>query len=121
VEYCYGEKMQSLEDNDKLMLEENSQGQPVVDCCWVYKLKNDPKKEDKKLYKARLVAKEYTQEKSVVLSPVAKLSTIQLICALVAILGLMLHQMNVVTAFFYGALKKTIYIRQPQGFAKNGK
>jgi hypothetical protein len=87
----------------------------------VYKLKDDPEEKDKKLHKARLVAKKYTHKKCVdyneVFSPVAKLSTIWLICA---IFGLVLDQMDVVTAILYEALKKVIYMRQPQGFAKKG-
>jgi hypothetical protein len=71
-------------------------------------LKDYPKEKDKKLHKARLVAKRYTQEKCVdyneVFSSVAKLSTIWLICALVAIFGLILDQMDVVTTFLYKAL-----------------
>jgi hypothetical protein len=107
------------------MLKEDSQGQPIVDCCWMYKLKDNPKEKDKKLYKARLVAKRYTQEKGVdyneIFSLVAKLSTIRLICALIAIFSLVLDQMDVITVFFYGALVETIYMRQLQGFAKKGK
>jgi hypothetical protein len=118
-------KMQLLEDNGTWMLQDDSQSQPIIDCCWVYKLKDDLKKEDKNLYKARLVANRYTQEKGVgyneMFSLVAKLSTFRLICALVAIFGLVLDQMDVVTAFFYGALEEIIYMRQPQDFAKKGK
>jgi hypothetical protein len=40
--------------------------------------------------------------------PVAKLSIIRLICALVAIFGLVLDQIDVVIAFLYGALEETI-------------
>jgi hypothetical protein len=46
-----------------------------------------------------------------VFSSIAKISTIWLICALVAIFGLVLDQMDVVTIFFYEALEEIIYIR----------
>jgi hypothetical protein len=107
------------------MLEEDSQGQPVVHCCRVYKLQDDPKEKYKKLYKARLVAKGYTQENGVdyneVFSSAAKLSIIRLICALGAIFGLVLDQMDIVTIFLYGAFDETIYVKPPQVFAKKSK
>jgi hypothetical protein len=118
-------EMQSLEDNDTWVLKEDFQDQLFVDYRWMYKQKNDFEEEDKKLYKARLVAKGYTQNKDVdykeVFSLVAKLSTIRLVCALVAIFGLVLNQVDIVTVSFYGALNETIYMRHPQGFAKKGK
>jgi hypothetical protein len=94
-----------------------------VDYKWVYKLKNDPKEEEKNLHKARLVAKGLTQEKGVdyneVFSLVAKLATIRLIYALVAIFGVVMDQIDVVTAFLYGSLEEVIYMRQPMpGFCK---
>src|SRR5450759_4137764 len=77
-----------------------------------------------KIFKARFVAKGYTQEKCVdyneVYSPVAKYATIRLLCVLIALFGLILDQMDVVTAFLYGALNETIYMRQPLGFVKKG-
>jgi hypothetical protein len=36
------------------------QGHSIVDCKWVYKLKDDLEEEKKKFYKARLVAKGFT-------------------------------------------------------------
>ena len=55
-----------------------------------------------------------------VFAPVAKYSSIRLICAMVAMYGLLLDQMDVVTAFLYGSLDETIYMRQPLGFEKKG-
>ena len=96
----------------------------MVDSKWVYTLKDNPNNESKKIFKARMVAKGFTQQKGVdyneVFSPVAKYSTIRLLCALVAIFGLVLDQMDVVTAFLYGLLDEVIYMRQPMGFMKKG-
>jgi hypothetical protein len=117
-------EMQLLEDNKTWKLVKPPEGHPIVDCKWVYKFKDDQKEEEKKLYKDRLVAKGFTQEKSMdynkVFSPIAKLATIRLIYALVAIFGLVMNQMDVVTAFFYGSLEEVIYMRQPIGFARKG-
>ena len=70
------------------------------------------------------MAKGFTQEKGVdyneVYSPVAKYATIRLLCVLVAIFGLVLDQMDVVTAFLYGALEEEIFMKQPMGYVKKG-
>jgi hypothetical protein len=95
-----------------------------MDCKWVYKLKDDQEEEEKKLHKARLVAKGFTQNKGVdyneVFSPIPKLATIWLFCALVTIFKLLMNQMDFLTTFHYGLLKKVIYIKQPMDFARKG-
>ena len=35
--------------------------------------------------------------------------------------GLKVHQMDVTTAFLNGELKEDIYMKQPEGYAENGK
>ena len=52
--------------------------------------------------------------------PLAKYATIQLLCVLVALFGLVLDPMDVVTAFLYGALEEEIFMRQPMGYVKKG-
>ena len=68
--------------------------QHVVDSKWVYKLKDSPSDTVSKIFKSRMVAKGYTQEKGVdyneVYSPVAKYATIRLLCVLVALFDLIL-------------------------------
>jgi hypothetical protein len=54
-------------------------------------------------------------------SLIAKLATIQLIYALVALFGLVMDQMDVITTFLYGYLEEVIYMMQPIGFARKGK
>ena len=89
----------------------------------MYKLKEGAR-DGAVIYKARLVAKGYTQKKGVdyneVFAPVAKYSSIRMLCAFVAMFGLILDQMDVVTAFLYGKLDEDIYMRQPQGYVKKG-
>ena len=95
----------------------------AVDCKWLYRLKLGSGASDK-IYKARLVAKGFTQIPGVdfdeVFSPVAKYTTICLLCALVAIFDLELDQMDVITAFLYGSLDEEIYMKQPLGFVWKG-
>ena len=117
-------ELQSLSDNKTWELVKLPSDQQVVDSKWVYKLKDSPSDGGDKIYKARLVAKGFTQEKGVdyneVFSPVAKYSTIRILCQLVVFFDLVLDQMDVVTAFLYGTLDELIFMRQPLGFVKKG-
>nr|GEV74698.1 zinc finger, CCHC-type [Tanacetum cinerariifolium] len=49
-------------------------------------------------------------------APVARISTIRLLLALAAIHDLVIHQMDVKTAFLNGDLDEKIYMKQPEGF-----
>ena len=75
-------------------------------------------------YKARLVAKGYTQKEGEeffdTYSPMARLTTIQVLLSLAASHGLLVHQMDVKTAFLNGELKEEIYMDQPDGFVVPG-
>ena len=74
-------------------------------------------------YKARLVAKGYTQKEGEnffdTYSSVARLTTIRVLLSLAASYGLIVHQMDVKTAFLNGELEE-IYMDQPDGFIANG-
>nr|GEV99307.1 zinc finger, CCHC-type [Tanacetum cinerariifolium] len=49
-------------------------------------------------------------------APVARITTIRLLLALAAIHNLVIHQMDVKTAFLNGDLDKEVYMKQPEGF-----
>jgi len=53
-------------------------------------------------------------------SPVAQFASVHLILAIVASLGLELHQMDVKTTFLNGKLNEEIFMEQPQGFIEKG-
>ena len=95
-------------ENKTWELVEAPRNKHVVKSKWVYKLKEGAR-DGAVIYKARLVAKRYTQKKGVdyneVFALVAKYSSIRL-CAFFAMFGLILDQMDVVTAFFMGNLMK---------------
>ena len=54
------------------------------------------------------------------ISPVARLTTIRVLLSLAASHGLLVHQMDVKTAFLNGELKEEIYMQQPDGFVIDG-
>jgi hypothetical protein len=94
-----------------------------VGCKWVFKKKLRPDGTIDK-YKARLVAKGYTQKEGEdffdTYSSVARLTTIRVLLALAASHGLLVHQMDVKTAFLNGELEEEIYMTQPDGFVVKG-
>jgi hypothetical protein len=71
-------------------------------------------------YKTRLVAKGYTQKEGEnffdTYSPVARLTTIRIFLSLAVSHGLLVHQIDVKTAFLNEELEEEIYMTQPDGF-----
>ena len=76
-------------------------------------------------YKARLVAKEYTQQHGIdytkVFAPVARMDTIRLVVALAAQKGWTIYQLDVKSAFLHGELNKEVFVEQPCSYVKKGK
>src|SRR5579859_5027937 len=75
--------------------------------------------------KARLVVRGFSQIYGIdyldTYAPVVKLASIRILLTIAAIFGLEIHQINVVTVFLAGKLKKEIYMKQPEGYEMNGK
>nr|KAJ0190827.1 hypothetical protein LSAT_V11C800451990 [Lactuca sativa] len=71
-------------------------------------------------YKARLVIQGFRQKEGIdffdTYAHVARISIIRLLLALIAIHNLVIHQMDVKTAFLNGDLDEEIYMKQPEGF-----
>ena len=95
-----------------------------MSCKWLFKKKIETADNELIRFKARLVARGFTQEHGVdyteVFSPVVKHTSIRILLAVVAKLDWELEQLDVKTAFLHGDLEETIYMSQPEGFVKQG-
>ena len=89
----------------------------LVDSRWVFAKK--PLEEGELKFKARLVARGFTQTKNVdyfeVYSPVATLNTIRTLLAYGNQFNFVFTQLDVKTAFLNGYLSETIYMKPPEG------
>lgn len=97
---------------------------PVVGGRWHFRIKTLPDGSISK-YKARYVAKGYTQTYGVdyqdTFAPTGKPASYRTLVALAATHGFEIHQMDAVAAFLNSDLREVIYIEQPEGFEEEGK
>jgi hypothetical protein len=116
-------EMDSILSNGTWELTKRPYGCKPIGCKWVFKKKLRPDGTIEK-YKAQLVAKGHTQKEGEdffdTYSPVATLTTIRALLSLAASYGLIIHQMDVKTAFLNGELDEEIYMDQPDGFVAEG-
>ncbi|GKE14652.1 retrovirus-related pol polyprotein from transposon TNT 1-94, partial [Tanacetum coccineum] len=95
-----------------------------IKCKWIFKRKMRPDNTIEK-FKARLVVVGYSQKKGIdffdTYSPVTKVATIRSLIALASIYELVIHQMDVKTAFLNGDLEEEIYMEQPEGLVEPNK
>nr|GEU54320.1 hypothetical protein [Tanacetum cinerariifolium] len=86
---------------------------------WIYKVKLDEPGCILK-NKARLVARGYRQEEGIEFeksfAPVARLEAIRFFLAYAAHMNMVVYQMNVMTAFLNGNMRKEVYVSQLDGF-----
>ena len=119
-EAAYSE-FQSLTENNTWELVELPSGRKPVGCRWTFKTKRGSNGTVER-YKAQLVTKGYTQkygeDYDETFSPVVWYSSICTMLAFAVQNGMIIHQMNVVTAFLSGVLDEEIYMEQPPGYAK---
>ena len=90
----------------------------VIKCKWVFTVKADSR------YKARVIAKGFTQEHGIdyeeTFSPVTRYESIRYLLAHATLEDWEIEAMDVKTVYLYGELKEEIYMAQPEGFIKSG-
>ncbi|KAL0322590.1 UNVERIFIED_CONTAM: Retrovirus-related Pol polyprotein from transposon TNT 1-94 [Sesamum angustifolium] len=114
------EEIKALQDNNTWTLVPKPKDASVVDCKWIFKIKQE---NNTSRFKARLVAKGFTQKEGIdyteIFAPVVKYTTVKIILALAAHFDWELKQMDVKTAFLHGDFDEQIYMCQPYGFINN--
>ncbi|KAF1318426.1 Integrase catalytic core protein, partial [Globisporangium splendens] len=118
MEACDSE-FKSLCKNETWELVPLPRGRKAISSKWVFKVRETVEDLIER-YKARLVVKRFLQKYGVdfeeTFAPVAKFVSIRIILSIVAQYKLVLHQMDVKTAFLNGLLEEEIYMKQPVGF-----
>ena len=116
-------EMPSLKANDVYELVELPKNRQTVGSKWVYKrkFKSDGSVER---FKSRLVAKGFSQKAGQdydeTFSPVVRFESIRSIVGFAVQNDMMLHQMDVTSAFLNGDLQEEVYMDQPEGFEVKG-
>ena len=99
-------------------------GRKPIGSRWVFKVKYGASG-DVKQFKARLVAKGYTQKPGIdyeeTFSPLVKFQSIRTLLGFAVQNDMLLHQMDVMTAFLNGTLEEDIYMEQPDCYVEQGK
>jgi hypothetical protein len=105
--------MDLIISNDTWELIDRPYGCKLVGCKWVFKKKLRPDGTIGK-YRVRLVVKGYTQKEGEdffdTYSHVARLTTIHVLLSLATSHGLLVHQVDVKTAFLNRELEEEIYM-----------
>ena len=88
----------------------------------VYAIKLHPNGEEK--YKARFVAKGYSQAPDIhyheTFSPTARITSVRMLMQLAIQKGMVVHQMDVKTAYLNAPMDCELYIEQPDGYERKG-
>lgn len=118
------EEINALKCNNTWDLVTLPKNAKIVDNKWVFRIKTSS--DGKPLrYKARLVARGFTQEKGVdyqeTFAPVVRYDSIRILLALATEHDMHISNFDVQTAFLYGDLSECVYMKQPTGFENQKK
>ncbi|CAL2251074.1 unnamed protein product [Prunus armeniaca] len=116
-------ELAALESNQTWSLTSLPPGKQPIGCKWVYKVKHRSDGTIER-YKARLVAKRYTQTEGLdyhdTFSPTAKRVSVRYVLALASAHNWSLHQVDVHNAFLHGDLHEEIYMSPPPSLRRWG-
>lgn len=112
------DELDTHEERGTWVIEELPKGKNTVDSKWVFTAKWDDQ-EGRVKYKARLVARGFTQERGLdydeTYAPTVAREAFRIFLSMIAYLGWELHQMDVKAAFIEGELKELVYMQIPEG------
>lgn len=117
------EEMKSLNENDTFILTTLPEDRKAVGGKWVYTVKEKP--DGSNFHKARFVAKGYSQVEGIdyteTFAPTANLTSVRAVMQLAAQHDLVLHQMDVKSAYLNAPIDCEIFMEQAEGFEVQSK
>lgn len=112
------DELNSLAVNNTWTLVPRPENKNIVDCKWIFSIKYDEFGKPFR-YKARLVARGFSQEYltdyNETFAPVARIASFRFLISFANQFNLLVHHMDVKTAFLNGILKEEIYMTIPEG------
>ena len=114
------EEINALTENDTFEFMSVPEDRKVVGGRWVYNVKVGPNTEEQ--YKTRYVAKGYSQLADIdyqeTFSPTARITSVRTLLQLAVQEDMIVHQMDVKTAYLNAPIDCEIFMEQPEGFVK---
>ena len=117
------DEIATLESNQAWTITSSPPHKKAIGCKWVYRVKYEADGTVER-YMARLMAKRFTQQEGLdfteTISPMAKMTSVKTLLAIVAVRGWHLVQLDVNNVFLHGDLHEEVYMQLPQGFHSKG-
>ena len=111
-------ELEAHKRNEIWTIVSRTQDQKLIDSTWVFKIVQNEDGSINK-YKARLCARGFMQKHGLdyteTFAPVVRYDSLRVLLALIAFHDLEVAQFDVRTAFLYGELRETIYMKIPEG------